>query len=238
MEGILKPNKVGFKSETTLCPKHSIVDNCCLCAGGYGCTTHSKEGYCENKKYTGTNNRRDVCNHCMLNRCKINKINKISKQIENCDMEINMEGILEPNKVGRKEPTLCPKHNEVDDCCLCAGGYGCTTHSKEGYCENKKYTGKNNGRDVCNHCMAKRRTRSKINEISEQIETCAMAILDVKEPPSKKAKTDGKKKVKSRRSKSRRSKSRRSKSRRSKSRRSKSRRSKSRRSKSRRKSKK
>ena len=50
-----------------------------------------------------------------------------------------MEG-LKPNKVGRKDPTLCPRHEQFDNCCLCPGGYNCTSHTIEGgYCANSKY---------------------------------------------------------------------------------------------------
>jgi hypothetical protein len=152
-----------------------------------------------------------------------------------------MEG-LKPNKVGRKYvPTPCPRHGEVDNCCLCPGGYDCLTHTLEGgYCKNDKYTKSTSGimtnaRDVCNHCMSKRRIKeSKDNCASallelnkdaydiESIKKCALALLSLEEkkeekkgeePPRKKPKKDGKRKVKSRRRKSK-SRRRKSKSRR------------------------
>ena len=155
-----------------------------------------------------------------------------------------MEG-LKPNKVGFKlVSTSCPQHGVVDNCCLCPGGYDCLTHTKieeGGYCKNKKYTKstseldptsgtmietKTNARDVCNHCMNKRRLKdncaSALLELNkdaydydiESIKKCALALLSLgeekkgEEPPRKKPKKDGKRKVKSRRkSKSRRRKS-------------------------------
>lgn len=95
-----------------------------------------------------------------------------------------MEG-LKPNKVGFKSvPTSCPQHGVVDTCCLCPGGYGCETHTEiggYGYCTNEKYIKlnleatsgtmiKTNARDVCNHCMNKRRKKEARDNCASTLE--------------------------------------------------------------------
>ena len=120
-----------------------------------------------------------------------------------------MEG-LKPNKVGFKSvPTSCPQHGVVDTCCLCPGGYGCETHTEiggYGYCTNEKYIKlnleatsgtmiKTNARDVCNHCMNKRRKKEARDNCAstlelnkdkdkekeeESIKNCASALLELK----------------------------------------------------------
>ncbi len=114
---------------------------------------------------------------------------------------------------------------------MCPGGYGCDTHTTErGYCKNGKYIKlkleatsgtmiKTNARDVCNHCMNKRRRKeardncaSALLELTkeaydiESIKKCVSALSSfVDEKKGEEPKKDGKRKVKSRRkSKSRR----------------------------------
>jgi hypothetical protein len=193
MEG-LKPNKVGRKYVPTPCPRHGEVDNCCLCPGGYDCLTHTLEGgYCKNDKYTKSTsgimtNARDVCNHCMSKR-------RIKESKDNC-----ASALLELNKDAYDIESIKK--------------YALALLSLE---EEKK-----EAKEAKDNCASALLELNKDAYDIESIKKCALALLSLEEkkeekkgeePPRKKPKKDGKRKVKSRRRKSK-SRRRKSKSRR------------------------